>query len=157
MSTLILTCERCGQKNRVPPARLGQAPVCGKCRHAVMLQTPLEVDGAAMEELVREAALPVLVDFFAPWCAPCRTLAPVLEQLASSRAGQLLVLKVNVDEAPEAGARYQVSGIPALLLFSRGRERKRLVGAQPRAVIEAEIDRYLVAGERPTAARAPLA
>lgn len=154
MSTLILTCERCGQKNRVPAARLAQAPVCGKCRHGVTPQAPLDVDGSTLEGLVRESGLPVLVDFFAHWCGPCRTVAPVIAQLAKARAGQLLVLKVNVDEAPEAGARHQVSGIPALLLFSGGRECKRLVGAQPRAAIEAAIDRCLRGGDGSTAATA---
>jgi thioredoxin 2 len=143
MTNIILPCEHCGTKNRVPAKRLSQGPRCGKCNKGMRWGAPVAVDGATLEGLVREADVPLLVDFWAPWCAPCKMVAPVLEQVARARAGQVLVAKVNVDEEQQAGARHEVSGIPALVLFGGGQEQARVVGAQPKTVIDLAIDRHL--------------
>ncbi len=110
------------------------------------MSAPIPVDEATLAGLVRESPLPLLVDFWAPWCGPCRVVAPVLEELALARGGSVLFLKVNVDENQRASAQHQISGIPALVLFDKGQERDRLVGAHPRRNIEALLSRQTPAG-----------
>lgn len=141
MTSLILPCSSCGQRNRVPAARLGAGPRCGHCHQPLAIDHPIEVDEATLDGVVRHAALPVLVDFWAPWCGPCRMVAPVLAEVARRHRGDAVVLKVNTDEHPGAGQRHQVSGIPTLVLFQAGRERDRLVGAHPAPAIESLLRR----------------
>lgn len=134
---IVIRCPRCGQGNRVPFARLGSRARCGAC-HEVLHEPgrPLPVDGATLEALILGAPRPLLVDFWAPWCGPCRMVAPQLEQVARRMADELLVVKVNTDESPDAGARHGVRSIPLLALFARGREIWREAGARPAAQIE---------------------
>lgn len=141
MSNIVLRCPVCSQQNRLPVSRLGERPRCGKCHEARLLSAPVPVDEAALSDLIRDSKVPLLVDFWAPWCGPCRTVAPVLDELARRRGGEVLFLKVNVDENQRASAQHQVSGIPALVLFKQGGERDRLVGAHPQRSIEALISR----------------
>lgn len=136
MTSLILSCDSCQGKNRVPAARLQDSPRCGRCQKELRPHAPIEVDGATLQGLIRESKLPLLVDFWAPWCGPCRVVAPVLQQVAQRFAGQALVVKVNTDQNPDAGALHKVSGIPTLLGVARGREVERLVGAHPAPAIE---------------------
>jgi thioredoxin 2 len=136
MASIILTCPNCQAKNRVPAARLDQGPRCGSCQQALRPSEPVEVDDATLKGLIGEATVPILADFWAPWCGPCRMVAPVLHKLAERYGGQALFVKVNTDENQAAGARHEISGIPALLLFSKGREVQRLVGAHPAPAIE---------------------
>lgn len=89
---------------------------------------PIVVDAAALEELVRTAELPVLVDFYADWCGPCRIMAPILDQFAREHAGDVVVVKVNTDESPDAATRYGIRGIPTMLIFKNGEEVERQVG-----------------------------
>lgn len=142
MSNIILRCPACEQQNRLPVARLSERPRCGKCHEARLLSQPIPVNEATLADLIRESRLPLLVDFWAPWCGPCRTVAPVLDSLASQRSGEVLFLKVNVDENQRASAQHKISGIPALVLFDAGGERDRLVGAHPQRQIEALINRH---------------
>lgn len=129
-------CPSCGKRNRVPVATSGR-PLCGGCRGPL----PWIVDATAttIDEAI-DATLPVLVDLWAPWCGPCRSVAPIVEQLARERAGRLKVVKVNVDEAPQVGARYQVQSIPTLLLLDGGRLIGRQVGALPAAALTRWLD-----------------
>ena len=123
----IVACSSCAKRNRVPVAAAG-SPVCAHCK------TPLPwlVDAAPdTVDVAVDANVPVLVDLWAPWCGPCRMIAPILEQLAVERAGQVKVVKVNVDELPQVSARYGVQGIPTLLLLDHGSEIARQVGAAP--------------------------
>ena len=136
MTSLVLTCVSCHAKNRVPAAKLRSGPRCGSCHAELRQHEPLEVDGATLAGLIRDSALPLLVDFWAPWCGPCRMVAPVLHQIAARHAGSALVLKVNTDENPSAGAEHRVSGIPTLIGCAGGREVQRLVGAHPAKTIE---------------------
>ncbi len=131
MTTVVLTCSTCGQSNRVPASRLNGAPKCGKCHAALVSAAPVDVDEATLAGLVHESSLPMLVDFWAPWCGPCRSVAPVLQQVAKKFAGQVLLVKVNTDENQSAGTRHRISGIPTLIAFQGGREQGRLVGAHP--------------------------
>ncbi len=97
---------------------------------------PIHVDAAALAELVRTSTVPVLVDFYADWCAPCRMMAPVLDRFARNHAGDVVVAKLNTDEAPQAALQHRVRGIPTLVLFLGGAEVDRVVGAAPEAYLE---------------------
>ncbi|MDY0060734.1 MAG: thioredoxin TrxC [Myxococcota bacterium] len=143
---VVLPCQGCGTLNRVPVARLGQGPRCGGCKVELEPGHPLAIASEeAFQKVVLESDLPVLVDFWAPWCAPCRALAPVLARFASQHAGRLLVAKVNTDEQQALAGRYRISGIPTLLLFVGGRPVQQAVGALPPAQLAALVAPYLPA------------
>jgi thioredoxin 2 len=124
----MVRCGHCGKTNRVPVAATG-SPGCGNCHQPL----PWIVDAGDDDfaEIAENAVVPVLVDLWAPWCGPCRLVSPILEQLAGQMAGQLKLVKVNVDVAPALGRRYSVQGIPTLLMLYRGQEISRQVGAAP--------------------------
>ena len=123
-----MACPACGQKNRVRAAATG-VPHCGKCGRA--LPWLVEVSTADFHAAVEESPIPVLADFWAPWCAPCRMVAPAVEKLATDLAGKLKVVKINTDEQPDLGARFDVRGIPSLVLFEGGKAKDRVTGALP--------------------------
>jgi thioredoxin 2 len=134
---VILTCTSCGKRNRVPFG--SREARCGDCRTPLpSAAEPIEVpDAASFDALVRSASLPVVVDFWAPWCGPCRMVAPELARVAADNAGRYLVVKVNTDEIPELGDRFGIRSIPTMTVFLNGREAARTSGARPAADIEA--------------------
>lgn len=138
--SIIIRCSHCGTKNRVPKSRLSQRPVCGKCRSPLVigqgLDKPVDITDHTFDSEVLSAAGPVLVDCWAPWCGPCRMVAPVLEQLAREYAGRVKIAKLNVDENPQTASRYSIRSIPTLLLFNRGEMVNSMVGALPKQEIE---------------------
>lgn len=136
----VVGCVKCGQRNRVRSAATG-VPECGKCGTA--LPWLADATSADFASVVEGSPLPVLADFWAPWCGPCRTVAPVVEKLATELAGKLKVAKVNTDEQPDLGARFGVRGIPTLVLFERGRERDRLTGALPAPALKQWVEARL--------------
>jgi thioredoxin 2 len=121
----IVTCPNCGRRNRVPVSAEG-VPRCGNCHQP--LPWIAEADAQTFDSAIH-ATVPILVDFWAPWCGPCRMVSPVVERVGRALAGRLKVVKLNTDEAPDIAARYEVQGIPLLVLISEGREVDRLVGA----------------------------
>jgi thioredoxin 2 len=142
----ILTCPSCGAANRVPLAarQPGKSAVCGRCRTPLTgTVRPLVATDATFAADVEGSPLPVLLDFWAPWCGPCHMLAPTIDQLAVELAGRVRVMKLNVDENPATAARFGARSIPTLLVLDRGREIDRLVGVQPRSEIVRRLDQVL--------------
>jgi thioredoxin 2 len=140
-----LRCEACGAVNRVDERRLSAQPVCGRCGKPlkVVISKPVAVHSADFEGEVLKWGTPVLVDFWAPWCGPCRIVAPMLEELAAQRAGALKIAKVNTDEEQELAASFGIMSIPTLILFKDGSPVAQVSGAMPRVQLEAWIDSAL--------------
>jgi thioredoxin 2 len=143
----IVACAGCGQKNRLLYARLDRPARCGSCGAALRAPAAsIPVDsGGELAALLENAALPVVVDFWAPWCGPCRTMAPEVEKLAASEAGRLLVVKSNTDVDPAVGSAHRIASIPTLAVFHRGREVARTSGARPAAAIAGFVRQALAA------------
>ena len=136
----IVTCPKCGAKNRLGAAPAGTVPRCGSCKAPL----PWLVEGSdASFAADLEAAALVLVDFWAPWCGPCRMVAPILEELANERAGELKVVKVNVDENPQVASRFRIQSIPTLMVFRDGRLVDTLIGALPKAQLTERLAPHL--------------
>lgn len=142
---IIRACPSCGKKNRVLYAKVGEQAKCGSCGTALPpVAEPLAVDqGSELSGLLRESGLPVLVDFWAPWCGPCRSVAPEIAKVAERNAGKLLVVKVNTDVDQSVGAAHRISSIPTMALFQDGREVNRTAGARPAPAIEAFVRQSL--------------
>lgn len=130
-------CPHCGKTNRLPAQRAAERPDCGACGQPLFAGKPVEMDDARFDDYLRRTDLPVVVDFWASWCGPCRTMAPQFEQAASKLAGRVQFLKVDSDANPQLSQRYQVRSIPTLALFRNGQEVRRTAGAMSAAQIEA--------------------
>jgi thioredoxin 2 len=137
--TVHVVCPHCFAVNRVPTDRLHQGPNCGKCHQPLFPGHPVELDEARFDAYLTKNDLPVLVDFWAPWCGPCRMMAPAFAHAASQLAPRVLLAKLNTDEAQETAARYGIRSIPTMILFHQGREVARHSGA----VGTAEIVRWV--------------
>jgi thioredoxin 2 len=140
MADGIVSCPSCGAKNRLKAPPAGTLPTCGRCGASL----PWLVTGVdATFERDVQAPVVVLVDMWAPWCGPCRMVAPVLEELSRELAGRLKVVKLNVDENPVTASRYRVQSIPTLLLFRRGELVDQVVGAMPKGPLRQRLEAYL--------------
>jgi thioredoxin 2 len=138
-TSTIVRCEHCGTRNRVAVAAEG-IPRCGNCHRP--LPWIVDADAETFDAAIR-ASIPVVVDFWAPWCGPCRMVSPVVERVARSMAGRLKVVKLNTDEAPDVAARYDVQGIPLLVLIEGGNTVDRLVGAIPEAQFRRWVEQHV--------------
>lgn len=130
-----LTCLDCGQLNRVPADRLGGGAKCGTCGAALLRAKAVEVDPAILAKAARNDELPLVVDFWAPWCGPCKMMGPEFSKAAKALSGQARLVKLNTEDHAAAGAKYQIRGIPTMVAFANGRESKRQSGAMQEAQI----------------------
>src|SRR5688572_10745071 len=126
---VVVKCVFCGTANRVDLTRLSGGPKCGECGRPIRLDRPLQVTDADFEKIIKSSSVPVLVDFHADWCGPCKMMAPALDEFASRHVGEALVLKLDTDANPATPARLGIRGIPTLIVFEQGRETRRRVGA----------------------------
>lgn len=124
-----VVCPHCLATNRIPDARLGDQPSCGQCAAPLLDGKPVLLSDANFEAVTAKTELPVLVDFWAPWCGPCRMMAPQFEQAAAQARGRALFVKVDTDENPKTALRYRIRSIPTLALLRAGHELKRTAGA----------------------------
>ena len=134
---LHIACAHCAATNRVPAARLGDDPTCGRCGQGLLTGEPVELTDANFEAVVSKTDLPVVVDFWAPWCGPCRMMAPAFEQAAGQLKGRALLVKVNSDDNPHTASRFGIRSIPTLVKLDHGRELSRRSGALPAGQIVA--------------------
>ena len=126
---MLIACTHCTATNRVPDERLADDPVCGRCGKALLDGHPVELTDASFDAVVSKTELPVVVDFWAPWCGPCRSMAPQFEQAARQLKGRALLAKVNSDDNPLTAARFGIRSIPTMVMLRGGLEAKRLSGA----------------------------
>lgn len=134
MATIFLGCAACGASNRIPAGRLSNRAVCGRCKARLAgPQEPIEADEALLEEVVATSKVPVLVDFWAAWCGPCRMAAPEVHALARETQGRALVLKVDTEAHPRLAERYGIQSIPNFVVFANGRPVLQRAGVAPRA------------------------
>ena len=134
-AALLIVCPHCDGVNRVPTAKLAHGPVCGVCAKALFAGAPVDLTSARFEKHVARSQIPVLVDFWAPWCGPCRAMAPAYGHAAAQLEPHFRIVKVNTEVAQELAARYAIRSIPTLALFHNGREVARQPGAMDAAGI----------------------
>lgn len=135
MTTAVtLRCSFCGQLNNVDLSRAAQRPTCGDCTKPMLLDRPVKITQEDFDRTVLASEAPVLVDFYADWCAPCKMVAPLLDEIAHQKIGRMLVVKVDTDHAPDVALRYGIRSIPTLVVFKDGQEIERSLGFEPERV-----------------------
>jgi thioredoxin 2 len=138
-----VVCPACQAVNRVDPARFDQKPTCGKCSAELLPAHPVELSGAALKRQVEKSDLPLLVDFWAPWCGPCRMMAPAFEEAARMLGPGVRLAKLNTEEEQAVGAQLGIQSIPTMVLFKNGREAARTSGAMPAQGIAQWVQQHL--------------
>ena len=143
MENIIIKCNSCGVKNRIPASKTGDNPICGKCGALINVAdspgVPVDITDQSFESEVLSSPGIVLVDCWAPWCGPCRMVAPVLEELASEYSGKVKIAKLDTDQNPKTAMKYNIQSIPTMLIFKEGNHIDTLVGALPKQEIEKKL------------------
>jgi thioredoxin 2 len=140
-SKATLKCQFCGTWNRIDAARAADKPKCGKCGKPMLLDRPVKLDDENFTRTITESDVPVLVDFYADWCGPCKMMAPSVDKLAADYTGKAIVAKLNTDMAQRTSQSFQIRGIPTSIVFLKGKEIARQTGAVPYATLASMIDR----------------
>ena len=138
---LTIRCQFCDTWNRIDAARAADRPKCGKCGKPMLLDRPLKLDDETFARTIAEAQVPVLVDFYADWCGPCKMMAPVVDELAREKQGVVLIAKLDTDRAQRTAQQFDIRGIPTTIVFKGGKEVARQSGAMPKAGLEALLAR----------------
>jgi len=146
--TYFFRCAECGTRNKIPEEKVGANAKCGKCKAAMKTEEllndkPVIITAANFNEMVIKSPLPVLLDCWAPWCGPCKMMAPVLDELASEWKGRVRVCKLEVDGNPDVAARFQIQSIPTMIILDRGVEKETMIGALPKQQIKMKMAPYL--------------
>lgn len=141
--TTHVVCPSCLTTNRVPEDKLSAGGTCGKCGKPLFLHKPIELTAANFNKIVGKNELPVMVDFWAPWCGPCRMVAPIVDEIATQYEDQVKVVKLNTDEHPMTASQFGIRSIPTLLVFKGGQKVDTVVGAVPKAALSSTLEKYL--------------
>ncbi|HEX2723376.1 MAG TPA: thioredoxin [Gemmatimonadaceae bacterium] len=136
-----LRCEFCGSWNRIDVSRAADRPKCGKCARPMLLDRPVKLDDDSFSRTISETQVPVIVDFYADWCGPCKMMAPAVDQLAANYLGKAIVAKLDTDRAQTTSQSFNIRGIPTSIVFLKGREIVRQSGAVPYAALASMVDR----------------
>jgi len=133
---MTVRCQFCSTWNRVDATRVDDRPKCGKCQRPMLLDRPWKLEEDSFARTISESDLPVLVDFYADWCGPCKKMAPAIDELAHKHRGKALIAKLNTDLAPQTSERFQIRGVPTVVVFRGGAEVTRVSGAMPLTALE---------------------
>ena len=139
-----LRCQFCQSWNRIDVSRAADRPKCGKCSKPMLLDRPIKLDSETFQRTIAESQVPVIVDFYADWCGPCKMMAPAVDQLASKYSGRALVAKLDTDNAPQVSQSFNIRGIPTTIVFRGGKEVARQSGAVPYGTLASLLDSALV-------------
>lgn len=139
---ITVRCQFCHTWNRVDATRVSDRPKCGECSRPMLLDRPVKLDDEDFSRTIAESQVPVLVDFYADWCGPCKMMAPAVDELASKHQGRALVAKLNTDYSPKTASSFNIRGVPTVIVFNEGKEVARQTGAVPAAALQKLLDPY---------------